>query len=194
MTSVAQNPLAGTINEVTANVRKSSGWFIALGIVQIVVGTLAVSFSFSATIASVAMLGVLLLIASGAQMAAAILARSWSGFFLFLLIGILYGLAGVLSLEHPIAAAESLTLMLAGAFLVGGTFRIIVSLVERFPSWGWVLLNGAVTVVLGIFILQGWPATGLWAIGLFVGIDLIANGVTWTVLAADVRNLVSADR
>jgi uncharacterized membrane protein HdeD (DUF308 family) len=71
----------------------------ALGIVQIIVGALAVGFAFSATLSSVVTLGVLLLIAAGAQMAAALLARDWDGFFLFLLLAFVYGVAGFLTLN-----------------------------------------------------------------------------------------------
>ena len=35
--------------------------------------------------------------------------------------------------------------------------------------------------------VQQWPASGLWVIGMFVGIDLIVNGVTWLILAVSVR-------
>ena len=114
---------------------------------------------------------------------AAVWARDWSGFFLFLLIGVLYAVAGFFTLQQPILAAESLTLMLAAAFVVGGVIRIIVALVERFPSWGWVLANGILTVLLGIAIWLQWPSSGLWVIGMFVGIDLIVNGTTWLMLA-----------
>ena len=81
-------------------IRKDWGWFLALGIVQVLAGALAVGFVFSATLASVVALGVLLLIAGSTQMAAALLARRWDGFFLFLLHGFLYGVAGFLTLEH----------------------------------------------------------------------------------------------
>ena len=187
MTTIANDRIAGMLTEEASRIRKNWGWFLALGIVQIVAGTLAVGFAFSATLASVVTLGVLLLIAAGAQTAAAIWARDWSGFFLFLLVGVLYAVAGILSLQHPVLAAEGLTLMLAAAFLAGGIFRIIVALVERFPSWGWVLCNGVITVLLGIAIWQQWPGSGLWVLGTFVGIDLIVNGVTWSVLAVGVR-------
>jgi uncharacterized membrane protein HdeD (DUF308 family) len=187
MTTIANDRIAGMLTEEANRIRKNWGWFLALGIVQIVAGTLAVGFAFSATLASVVMLGILLLIAAGSQTAAAIWARDWSGFFLFLLVGVLYAVAGFLSLQHPLLAAEGLTLMLAAAFLVGGVFRIIVALVERFSSWGWVLCNGLITVLLGIAIWQQWPGSGLWVLGTFVGIDLIVNGVTWSVLAVGVR-------
>jgi uncharacterized membrane protein HdeD (DUF308 family) len=149
---------------------------------------LAVSFAFSATVASVVTLGVLLLVAAGAQLGAAIWARDWSGFFLFLLVGVLYAVAGFFTLQQPILAAESLTLMLATVFAVGGVFRIIVALLERFPTWGWVLANGVITSLLGIAIGLQWPASSLWVIGTVVGTDLILNGVTWSVLAVGVRN------
>ena len=188
MTNVAHNRMADMLMQEASSVRKNWGWFLALGIVQIVVGTLAVSFAFTATLASVVTLGVLLLSAAGAQIVAAVLARDWGGFFLFLLLGILYTVVGFLTLQHPLLAADGLTLLLAAAYLVGGMFRIIVALVERFPSWGWVLLSGIVTLLLGIAIWAQWPYSGLWVLGLFVGIDLIVNGATWAALAVGVRN------
>ncbi len=187
MSTITNDRIAGMLTEEAKGIRKDWGWFLALGIVQIVAGMLAVTFAFSATLASVAMLGILLLIAAGAQTGAAIWARDWSGFFLFVLIGVLYAVAGFLMLLYPLAAAEGLTLMLAAALMVGGTFRIIFAVMERFPSWGWMLCNGIVTALLSIAICQQWPASGLWVLGMFVGVDLIMNGVTWSVLAVSVR-------
>jgi len=188
MNAITQDRMASMLKEEVTGIRKNWGWFLALGIIQIVVGVLAVDFAISATFASVVMLGVLLLMAGGAQTAAAILARDWGGFFLFLLLGIGYAVAGFLTIQHPLPVAEGLTLMLAAGCLVGGMFRIIGALVERFPSWGWVLLNGVVTVLLGLLIWQQWPWSGLWVLGMFLGVDLIINGVTWTALAINVRS------
>jgi uncharacterized membrane protein HdeD (DUF308 family) len=191
MTSVANSGITGMLMDEASSVRKNWGWFLALGIVQIVAGMMAVGFAFTATVASVVALGILLLVGAGAQTAAAFWARDWSGFFLFLLLGIPYAVAGFVTLMHPVIAAESLTLMVAAAFLVGGVYRIVVAVAERFPSWGWILFNGVVTVLLGIAILQQWPGSGLWVLGTFVGIDLIVNGMTWSVLAVGVRNGVA---
>lgn len=188
MATITTDRLAATLTEDAQKVRKLFGWFLALGVAQIVAGVLAVSFSFSATLASVVTLGVLLLVAAGAQLAAAAWAWDWRGFFLFLLVGIVYASAGFLMLRQPVFAAEVLTLMLAAAFLVGGTFRIVVASMERFPGWGWVLGNGVLTVLLGLLIWQQWPGAGLWVLGTFVGVELIVNGATWAAVAAAVRN------
>ena len=164
------------------------GWFLALGIVQVLAGALAVGFVFSATLASVVALGVLLLIAGSTQMAAALLARRWDGFFLFLLHGFLYGVAGFLTLEHPLLAGEGLTLMLAPLFLLVGLYRIAVALIENLPARGWLVFNGVVAVLLGVAFWRQWPESGLWVLGMLVGIEIIVNGVTWSVLAVGVRN------
>jgi uncharacterized membrane protein HdeD (DUF308 family) len=191
MTANAENRAAVVVAVDLAGIRKNWGGFLALGIVQIIVGTLAVSFAFSSTLASVVILGALLLIAAGAQMASAMLARDWDGFFLFLLLAFLYAVAGLLTLQYPLLAAEGLTLMLAALFLLVGLFRIAVALLDRFPSWGWVLFNGVVTVLLGIAIWQQWPVSGLGVLGMLVGIELIVNRVTWAVLAVSVRNALA---
>jgi uncharacterized membrane protein HdeD (DUF308 family) len=189
--SVSDNRIAGILTEEASSIRKNWGWLLAFSIIQIVVGMLAVSFAFSSTMASVLVLGILFLVAAGVQLAAAIWAREWSGSMLFILLGVLYAIAGVLTLQHPVQAAEGFTLMLAAAFLVGGMFRIVASLVEQFPGWGWVLCNGIITLLLGVLIWQQWPESGLWVVGMFVGIDLIVNGMTWAALAVVVRNAVT---
>jgi uncharacterized membrane protein HdeD (DUF308 family) len=191
MSSITGDRIVGMLAEEANSIRKNWGWFVALGIVQVVVGILAVSFAFSATLASVMTIGILLLVSAGVQSAAAIWARDWSGFFLLLLLSVLYGIAGFLTLVHPLAAAESVTLLLAAIFLIAGTYRIVAAIVQRFESWGWVLLNGVITVLLGFLILQQWPGSSLWVLGTLVGVDLIVNGVTLCALALGARNVVA---
>ena len=188
MSGTVQNPVVDRPIKEATGIGKHWGWFLALGVVQIIAGALAVGFAFSATLATVMTLGVLFLIAGGAQTAAALLARDWDGFLLFLLLGFLYAIAGTLTLEHPLLAAEGLTLMLAALFLLVGLFRIAVAFVDQLPSWRWVAFNGVVTVLLGLAIWRKWPEPGLWVLGMFVGIELIVNGVTWSILAVGVRN------
>src|SRR4051794_17726934 len=111
MTSISQPSLTSTLQVRVAGLRRQMGWVLALGILEVVVGIFAVSYAFSSTVVSVVTLGVLFLVAAGAQFAAAIMVPTWRGFFLFLLLGALYGGAGVYSVTYPIEAAEGVTLM-----------------------------------------------------------------------------------
>ena len=133
------------------------------------------------------MLGFLLMIGGAVEIVDAFLGRGWRGFWLHLLTGILYLVLGFLMVQRPLAAAAIFTLMLAAALFVGGLFRIIVALSERFYGWGWVLLNGIITLVLGILIWQEWPQAAYWVIGLFVGIDMLLDGWSLVITVLTVR-------
>jgi uncharacterized membrane protein HdeD (DUF308 family) len=106
----------------------------------------------------------------------------------FLLGGILYGVVGLIMMSHPLEAAVGLTLMLAAAFMAGGVMRIVVAAIEHFHGWGWVMLNGFISLFLGIYIWRHFPESAFWVLGLFVGIDLIFSGWSWIILALGIRS------
>jgi uncharacterized membrane protein HdeD (DUF308 family) len=87
----------------------------------------------------------------------------------------------------PVITAEVLTLVMALFFLVGGLFQIVGSVVLEFSGLGWHLIDGVITIALGLMILGQWPASGLWVIGLFIGIDLIFYGLAWIAIAVGLR-------
>ena len=131
----------------------------------------------------------LLVVGGLAQLVGAFWTRDWSGFFLSLLMGVLYLVLGVMFLRHPADALAAVTLLLACGLMVSGLFRIIGSLMYRFPHWGWTLLGGAINLLLGIYIYSQWPLDSFIILGLFVGIDMIFTGWTWVMLALAVRDL-----
>jgi uncharacterized membrane protein HdeD (DUF308 family) len=163
--------------------------FLILGLVSVFVGLLAISSAFWVTMASVVVLGVLLMIAGVAELIHAVMVRNLKGFALHLLSAALYLLVGLFMLEDPAQAAVVLTLLLVASFLVGGLLRIITALSAQFVGWQWVLFNGVVDVVLGILILMKWPDSGLWVIGVFLGIDLVFHGWSWVIVSLNVRTV-----
>jgi len=163
-------------------------WFVVLGVVITVLGVIAVGATFLATITTVLLFGILLLMGGVVQIVNAFLGRTWKAFFLHALIGVLHVIVGALMIEHPLRAAEGLTIMLAVAFLFGGVARLVYSATHSFSGRGWVVLNGFVTLFLGFSIWQQWPESSLWVIGLFVGIDLIFTGISWVMLGLAVKS------
>jgi uncharacterized membrane protein HdeD (DUF308 family) len=164
-------------------------WFLAFGIALALLGAAAVARSFSATIATMAFFGALLLVACAIEIVQAIMVGQWAGFFHHLIAAILFGVVGFLLVTRPVVSAETLTLIMAAFFLVGGLFRFIAALAVHVPGWGWQAADGAITFLLGALVLAQWPVSGLWAIGLFIGIDLIFYGASWIVLALELRSL-----
>jgi uncharacterized membrane protein HdeD (DUF308 family) len=94
-------------------------------------------------------------------------------------------------LKQPLPNAEGLAQMLGAFFLVAGLFRIVTSLMENLPSWSCLLLNGVITLLLGIAMWRPRPAPNFRTLGVLVGIELIANGVTCAILSVGVRRGVA---
>ena len=162
------------------SLRDAVGWLVGLGVVLLIVGALAIAASFVATLATVAVFGLLLVAGGIAQLANVVLSQRWRGSLLHLAAGVLYLVVGGAMLMRPLTSAVALTLVLAVMFFAGGLVRAITAGIERFPTWGWSVFSGAVSVILGLLIGAQWPASGLWVIGLFVGIDLIFSG--WSLI------------
>ena len=186
---VALSPAPGTAPNELAELRSYWPWFFALGIGMVVLGSFAIGWAcvVTITVAATWLFGFLLLASGISQVVNAFFSGRWSGMLVHLLVGILYVVVGFIVIDQPAEAALSLTLIIAIFLIVSGIFRMVFAISERFNGWGWVLLNGAVTLMLGMLIYKQWPASGLWVIGLFIGIDLIFNGWSWVMLALALR-------
>jgi uncharacterized membrane protein HdeD (DUF308 family) len=141
------------------------------------------------TIASVFFFGWLLIIGGVMEVIHAFWHKRWAGFFLDLLTGILYIVAGWMMVTNPAESALLLTLVIAMFLVFEGVFRIVAALAARYPHWGWVMFNGVISLILGIMIWRQWPYSGLWVIGLFVGIEMLLNGWSLVMLSLTGRKL-----
>jgi uncharacterized membrane protein HdeD (DUF308 family) len=164
------------------------GWLLALGILMIILGAIAIAAPAVATIAVQFMLGWLLVISGIGEGIHAFMAQGWRGFLLELLSAVLYLAVGILLLVNPLQGALALTIVVAVFLVVEGIVKIITALrVRDHDGWGWLLASGIVSVILGVLIWAEWPASGLWVIGLLVGIQLLFTGWALVMLALAAR-------
>ncbi len=168
-------------------VRKHSTWFLLVGIALVILGLIAIGYTVEMTIVSVLFLGWLLIVAGVFEVIHGFTNRAWSGFFINLLGGLLYAIAGLLMVSNPALAAVTLTLLIAMMLIVAGLFRLFIAFSTSLHHRGWLILNGAISILLGAMIWDSWPVSGLWVIGLFVGIDMVFDGWTEIVLALSAR-------
>ena len=171
------------------SLRQHWAWFLALGICLVVLGTIALSYSVAATLASVIVFGWLLIVGGALQAVHALWRKHWGALFIDLFTGILYLAAGAIPLANPVLGAATLTIVIAVFLWIGGVTRIVAALAVRHHHWGWLLLSGIINVLLGFLIWQQWPFSGLWVIGLFVGIDMLFNGWSLVMLGLIARRL-----
>jgi uncharacterized membrane protein HdeD (DUF308 family) len=166
-----------------AAVQEHRGWFIGLGIAFFILGVLAIAVPFVATLATTLFIGWLLIIGGVVSAIHAFQNRHWAGFPWALLGSILYVVAGFLIVLNPVVGTLTLTLILASLFLVSGFVKIVRALQHRgMSSWGWLLFDGIISLVLGGLIWAKWPSTAVWAIGLLVGVELLVSGSSMLML------------
>jgi uncharacterized membrane protein HdeD (DUF308 family) len=176
-----------------APLRAGSGWIIALGVVYVIAGFIALGSVVMATVASVFVVGVMMIIAGVAEVFNAFQIKSWGKFLVWALLGVLYIIAGFFAFENPLLAAAVLTLVLGASLVASGLVRIFLAFsMKRESPWIWVALSGVITLLLGGIILAHWPVSSVYTLGIFLGIDLIFAGASWIGLGFGLRRAVTA--
>ncbi len=166
-------------------------WVLALGVGLMLLGVLAVWRARTATLVYMTFLGTVLLVAALVLFTFTFsLAGNWSGFFLHLLWAILLGVTGLILVTRPATSAEAVTLFLSFYLIVTGLLGIAFALVSHIRGEGLYVLEGLISAILGGMLLAGWPVTGLFAIGLFVGIALIVRGGALIAVALSLKSLM----
>lgn len=171
-----------TLQEHLGELRSKWGWFVALGIVLLIVGVIALGNLLAATVASVYLVGIMMLIAGIFEIVHAFSVKTWGGFFLWLLGGLLYAAAGIVAFINPLLTSAVLTLLLAAALIASGLLRAWIG----YKHWshngsGWIITAAVITVLCGVVIAIGWPVNSVWVLGMFLAIDMIFQG--WTCVA-----------
>ena len=174
-------------NQITREIRDNRGWIIALGIVLIVLGVVAVLFPVMASFAVNLIIGAVLAASGIVELVRSVRMSTRKGLWLGVLNGVLALVIGMLLLLFPLPGVLSLALLVSVFFLVGGVLRMMLAWqLKPHDHWGWVMTSGVLALVLGALIVWQWPEAGAWIIGLLVGIDLIFAGWNSLFLAARV--------
>ena len=159
--------------------RAKWGWIVALGVVYVIVGVIALGSMVLATAASVLIVGIMMVIAGVAEIINAFQVKTWGRFFLWVILGLLYVFAGLVAFANPLLTAVFLTLFLGAALVVSGIVRVILAFsVKEGTPWIWTIVSGLITLLVGLIILARWPFSSLFVLGLFLGIDLVIAGAT----------------
>jgi uncharacterized membrane protein HdeD (DUF308 family) len=168
----------------TLDPQRASRWVLILGIVMIIAGVLAVFAPGPAALATSLFFAAMFILGGAAQIAHAVATRTHDGFGWKLLSGIAMGALGVLFAVFPVAGIASLALLVGALLLANGVCSVMLAFRLRpKKAWGWVLFDGALSIVLAALIAIGWPATSIPIIGLLTGFVLISGGVWRIVLA-----------
>ncbi|MFZ0954730.1 MAG: DUF308 domain-containing protein [Candidatus Sulfotelmatobacter sp.] len=169
-------------------VRHASSLSIGWGVLLILLGMAAVGSPFLAAVAVNVAIAWLIVLAGSIHIILAFRAHGAGSMIWKLLVGVAYVCFGIYLILHPVLAVASLTLILASLFLIEGVLDIVLFVKMRsIGGSSWVLIDGIITILLGLLIYMQWPSSSAWAIGTLVGISLIISGVARVMMSLAVR-------
>jgi uncharacterized membrane protein HdeD (DUF308 family) len=166
------------------------GWFVALGVALLLLGIFALGDVVAVTLISTIFIGAMLLVGGVFQVVHAFMVKTWSGFLLSMLGGIVYAVGGLLIMDEPVQGALVITLFLIAALLIGGILRIVVAMRHREMSGWWLMiLSGLISVLIGFLLFASFPWSGLWVLGTLIGVELLVQGATWLMFGMALRRM-----
>lgn len=179
--------------QLAKDVKSGSGWYIALGILVVILGVFAINAPFVTGIAVQFLVGAMLLVGGIAQVVHGIQNRDYRRWFWVVVGGLLSVVCAIVMFVHPMLGLSSLTLVLIVFFLVTGVAKVVFAFRSRpEKGWGWLLFSGIITLLLGFLIWRQWPLSGAWAVGVLVGVGLIFDGMAMIFTGGVVRSIAKA--
>ena len=188
MTHVVSGPAPHSLGAAVERLRARWGAVVAFGALLILLGAVSLVFAFASTLAMVTVNGFLFAVAGAAEIGVGMHARSWGRFFLWVVGGVIYILAGVGCILYPVAASAILTLLLGAALIAAGTVRAYLAFqLPAGATRSMVFLAAFVTFLLGLIIVIHWPLSSVYVLGTLLGIDLLFHGVGWVSFGLGLR-------
>ena len=173
-------------------IKKVSGWYIAMAVVFIILGFMAIGEPAVAGLAVAVLLGWLLIFGGVTHLIAAFSAGGGGRVIWQVIVAIIYAVGGFYLLTHPLLGLGTLTLLLAGVILAEAVFEFILYFRTRSEGGSaWLLVNALITLLLGALIWVRWPSSSVWAIGTLVGVNLLFTGISRLMFGMTVRKLAS---
>ncbi len=174
--------------DIAQQVKKGSGWLLVIGVLFLVAGIFAIAYPLAATAGVILMIGWLLVFGGMFRFFDAFATRQSGGFAWKVIGSILYVLAGIVTLKHPMGGALTLTLVLGTFFVIEGISKTAAAIeMKPLKGWGWAMFDGVLGILLGIIVLVFLPGASLWLIGLLLGIKLISAGWDLTFFSLILR-------
>jgi uncharacterized membrane protein HdeD (DUF308 family) len=169
-------------------VRQGSTLSIVWGVLLIILGMVAIGSPFLAAVAVNAAIAWLIVLAGIVHLMLAFRTHGAGSVIWKVLVGLAYMAFGAYVILHPVLGVASLTLILASLFLIEGILNIILFFKMRsLGGSSWVLVDGIITLLLGLMIYMQWPSSSAWAVGVLVGVSMIISGVTRVMLSLSAR-------
>ena len=190
MTELSNTQIQELRTKVLGAAAKIPGALIGLGILFIVLGMIGIAGQTLFSFVTVNVLGIFLFAGGILQGAHALKSHGWKSVGVQLVLAALYIAAAIYVWAFPIPALEVITLWLAAIFFVTGFLRLVSAFQHRaFGEWFWLALSAAISILMGLMIMNNYPSSSLWLPGLLIAVELLLQGWSMLFLGLAARSL-----
>jgi uncharacterized membrane protein HdeD (DUF308 family) len=172
-------------NDIEVN--RATRWLFASAAIVFICGVLAIALPLAFSVGVAGFLGWLFIFATVAHVIFGIHfgsgALAWHG-----LIAASYALAAISLLVNPLLGVVLLALVVGVVLIAEGIIEIVLFFALRdYRHAVWILIDGMVTLVLGIVACAHWPPASLELVRYLVGMSFISSGISRLLLGFAVR-------
>jgi len=174
--------------------KRATGVFTGIGVLMILVGCFAIVAPHIVGKAFALLVGLAFILAAAFIFAYAFTAKGASHVIGRIAWAVVTLIVGLIIVTHTDLSAKAFTFILIVYFLTAGVVRLAAAFAQRgVPGAGWLGLNGALSLIIGLIFVASWPNSAEWAIGLLIGIDLIFSGWTLILLSQEAKSAVLSE-
>lgn len=174
-----------TTDSLSQQISKQAGWSLFMGVLTAAIGIAMIIYPMATATVSTLFFGGALILAGLAQVVFAFSSQTVGNFFLKLLLGILYGIAGITLVVLLPAGVLTLTAVIGMMLIAQAVIEIVLAFsLPVAGGRGWFIASAAASALLGILILAQWPNSAVWTIGTLVGAAVLFNGISRIVISS----------
>lgn len=174
-----------------SDIKRHFTWSIVTGVITALLGLFLITFPLLAAAITTLVFGSILICVGIAQLIFAFHSHSVGKFLLQAISSVLYLVAGIALAFFPLAGVVALTVLVGALLLIyAGTVTVTAFQLRPFDGWGWFLMDGIASFLMGALILGGWPSSSVWAIGTLVGVSVLMGGISRIMIATRMRRTI----
>jgi uncharacterized membrane protein HdeD (DUF308 family) len=181
------------IQNLTDDIRKRAGWSILMGILTALLGVVLIAYPLAAATITTFLFSLILILVGIVQLVFALHTHTAGDFLGKVLLGVLYGIAGVILAFSPLEGVAALTVLLGTLLLVyAGVATATAFALRPVEGWGWFLFDAIISFLMAMLILTRWPFSSFWAIGTLVGVAVLMGGISRIMIASRIRGAIGS--
>lgn len=157
---------------------RTSSWTLLLGLLMAGAGVLALVHPFPASLTVAIFAGWSFVVLGALQLLSAFRGAAEGHRLWLVVLAVIMIWIGVVLLKNPLDGLMALTIVIVISLILSAAAKLFIGWALRGAGLGgWVMLSGAVTLLLCVMVMANLLPAAMILPGIFLGVELLSNGI-----------------